>query len=450
MTSLYLGRGLPVELMSMILDNVDISSLMQLSHASRRWHAVARSHPSFWRMIRLASVSTTALDFFQARLDQTQSPDIHIEIILPDALERGRIRSVVLPALARNLHRLTQLHVKFHYDMGPYALSAFMGPAPRLQSLSLIFSHGAEKPPIALPPGFLAGGCPRLVDVTLRNLAFPTDCITSFCHVQSLLFGCDGPYLFPLGLFQHFPTLHTLWIRGGTCLGAEPSDEAASKVSALSLATLEVHLARCNHLALFRAIPHLASIPTVVCREPHVLLMRTLLDQLHGPLEFEVVVPPDAAELVDVGFISPQTSRARVFVEHAERIQREWPRDIVFAPDIVARVTSLRFEASLAYLVPSFKALPSCATLAVEVGDAEELAAPLEAALPLPALKTVVVRATPSRSPVVVPAEALRGFLARLVGTRADQPTLRIEGSLTLSGDRAALMQDYGVPKSAA
>ncbi|EJD37529.1 hypothetical protein AURDEDRAFT_188049 [Auricularia subglabra TFB-10046 SS5] len=439
------GRSLPVELMTMVLDNVDLPSLLRISHTCRHWRAVARSHPCFWQNIRLASVSTTALDFFQARLDQTSDFDIHLEIILPDAVEHGRIRSVVLPALARNLHRVVRSRIMLHYDTASYALRSFTGAASRLQGFALGFFHATDKQPVELPADILSGHCPHLRSLTLKNVAFPTNTIQSFGQVQRLLFGCDGPYMFPLGLFQHFPALSVLSVLGGTCLGAEPSGETTHQVFVPQLAALAVEVIQCDQLALFGAVPHLASIPAVKCREPHVDLMRILLDHLYGPLELAVVLPIYWEDEIEVAFCVPNSQRMRVFAEDFARIHSDWPRDIIFAPDLAQRVTALRLTAKLAYLVPLFAELPACTTLAVEVGDMADLTVELNDTLALPALKSVIVRARPKQGPVSVSAEALREFLVRILGTRTAQPILRIEESLTLTGDSMALKRGYGV-----
>ncbi|EJD35651.1 hypothetical protein AURDEDRAFT_175298 [Auricularia subglabra TFB-10046 SS5] len=439
------GRSLPVELMTMILDDVDLPSLLRLSHTCRRWRSVSRSHPRFWRDIRLASVSTSALDLFHARLDQTTDSDIHVDIMLPDALDHGRIRSVVLPAVGRNLHRIVESQIMLHYETATYALYAFMGAASRLQRFALGFFHGADKPPVQLPTDILSGHCPSLRLLTLKNAAFPKDPILSFGQVHHLLFGCDGPYVFPLCLFQHFPSLRVLSVHGGMCLGAEPVGEAAREVTIPQLATFAVHIADCDHLALFGAVPRLSEIARVTCREPHVDLMRVLLDHLHGPLELDIVVPGVREDQIEVGFSTPSSDRSRVFVEDSTRIHSDWPRDIVFAPDVAERVTALRLTTKLAWLVPLFAELPACTTLAVEVGDMVDLAVEFTATLALPALKSIIVRGRPEQGPVSVSAEALREFLLRILGTRTAQPTLRIEESLTLTGDSRALMRDYGV-----
>ncbi|EJD37510.1 hypothetical protein AURDEDRAFT_147008 [Auricularia subglabra TFB-10046 SS5] len=431
--------------MTMVLDNGDLPSLLRISHTCRHWRAVARSHPCFWRNIRLASVSTSALDFFQARLDQTSGSDIHLHIVLPHAVEHGRIRSVVLPAVARNLHRVVQSRIMLHYDTASYALSSFTGAASRLQCFSLGFFHATDRQPVELPADILSGHCPNLRSLTLKNVAFPKETIRSFGQVQQLLFGCDGPYMFPLGLFQHFPALNILSVLGGTFLGAEPSGETTHLVTAPQLAALEVEVVQCDHLALFSAVPHLASIPAVKCREPRVDIMRILLDHLCGPLELAVVQPIHWEDEIEIAFCVPNSERMRVFAEDSTCIRSDWPRDVVFAPDLAERVTALRLTAKLAYLVRLFAELPACTTLAVEVGDMADLTVVPTATLALPALKSIIVRSRPEQGPVSVSADALREFLVRILGTRTSQPTLRIEDSLVVTGDSATLTRDYGV-----
>lgn len=439
----FSSRSLPVELMTLVLDNADLPLLLRLSHSCRRWRAVARAHPQFWRDIRLASLSTTALDFFHARLDQATASDIRLEIKLPNALEHGRIRSVVLPAVAGNLHRVVELRIMLHYDTASYALASLTGTASRLRNCALGFFHGAEKPPVLLPVDVLSGHCPTLGALTLKNVAFPKDTIRSFSHVHHLLFGCDGPYMFPLGLFQHFPALRILSVHGETCLGAEPSGEPEGEVTLPQLDTFAVHISQCDHLALFSAVPHLSSIPTVKCHEPNDEIMRNLLDHLHGPLELELAVPRVWEDQIEVGYSTPNADRSRIFVGEAESIQAEWPRDIAFAPELAERVTALRCAASLAYLVPLFGELPACTTLALEVADVADLTAQPEFTLALPALKSIVLRSRLERGPIQISAAALHDFLVRVVGVRADKPTLRIDKSLTLIGDDASLKQDY-------
>ncbi|EJD35627.1 hypothetical protein AURDEDRAFT_117327 [Auricularia subglabra TFB-10046 SS5] len=254
--------------------------------------------------------------------------------------------------------------------------------------------------------------------------------------------------MFPLGLFRHFPALSILSVHGGPCLGAEPSDATARQAIAPQLAAFAVEVIQCDHLALFGAVPHLASIPAVKCREPHIDLMRILLDHLYGPLELGVMLPTYWENEIEVAFSAPKSERLRVFVEDSTRIQSDWPRDIVFAPDLAERVTALRLTASLAYLVPLFAELPTCTTLSLQVGNKDDLLGLPPATLALPALKSVVVRSRAEHVPVIISAETLREFLVCLVGTRTVQPTLHIEDSLVLTGDSAALMRDYAVERA--
>ena len=107
---------LPNELLAECLGCADIETVLCASHVCVRWRAMARASPIFWRTIRLAATSNTALDFFRARITHTDTPGISIQISMPVPSQGVRHRLALASVtirfeLEKHLRRIASLSI---------------------------------------------------------------------------------------------------------------------------------------------------------------------------------------------------------------------------------------------------------------------------------------------------------------------------------------------------
>ncbi|EJD46451.1 hypothetical protein AURDEDRAFT_164685 [Auricularia subglabra TFB-10046 SS5] len=434
------GR-LPVEILSMIAVHLDIQHLLTLSHVCVRWTAVARAHPVFWRDIRLAAVSHSALEFFQARLVSGLERGVYITLCLADHPSCDGIRTIVLPAITRNLFRVVQLGLDLQSDVADSALPALSKPAPHLESFSLRFFHCSKaRPAVTLAPNLFASHCPRLTDLSLADVAFPKQPILAFHNAHSVMFHFHSPRAIPFSLFEHLPALQKLIVMGPSCLGVESAD---GKADLPPLRELQLWLTRYDYDAVFESITNLASVAHVLCRRPHDQIARRLVADLHGPLELHFLRIID--RMVHMHLYDSAAERGRTLVEQAAQLPDDLPRTVLFAPDLQDRIITLLLDARLAYLVPHLDELPRCRTLEIILVPGVPVPSiDISTPLRLPELCEVVCGNGEEHPTtfISVDADPLRKFLSQLLGAGPKRPSLRLHG-IIVKGDRDALFSDY-------
>ncbi|EJD46407.1 hypothetical protein AURDEDRAFT_113703 [Auricularia subglabra TFB-10046 SS5] len=426
------------------MDWLDISHLVPVSHVCAKWNAVARAQPAFWRDIRLAALSTSALDFFQARLDHPGPRPVSVTLHLEEYPLCGRLRSVVFPAITRNLGRVAFLSLRLHHDASSALMEALSRPAPLLNILSLRFYHGQAEEPVILSPNLFAYSCELLRDVTIADALLPSTPIPAFKAVDTLIFEFTRPIVLPFELFVHFPALRTLIVIGESCLATEQPDTHTVASPVPSLEGFEIYLARCTYEPVMYSLPNIAAIRNIACKHPYNGIAQLLVDHLQGPLEFSLFRLWDG--LVHINLYALETARSRTLVEYESHIAEDLPRSVLFVPELLQRITLLRLFDNLAHLVPHLVEMPCCHTLEVVVDKAGRPLPTLNinAPLRLPALKTVLV-ATEEEDPtifVTIVADALHAFLTQLLGAPANRPSLRLQG-VRLTGEKAALYHDF-------
>ncbi|EJD46442.1 hypothetical protein AURDEDRAFT_113742 [Auricularia subglabra TFB-10046 SS5] len=396
---------LPVELMSMVVDHVDIATLVPLSAVCVKWRAVARSHPLFWRDIQLAALSTSALSFFHARLDQARGRNIRLAIRLADTPPSWRITSIILPAITRHLSQVVRLTLKFHSGAATDVLSAINLPAPRLTSLTIDFNHCSdEAPAVLLPSDLFAQSSPKLA-------SYP--CIPA----------CKIPVL-RLQIPSRIPTRHIPPLPGADDdTGYEEAPERPR------LSGLEVRVSEWTYDGIFDSVPYLGAIPNVRCWQPHTEIARILLEPLHGPLEMVFESTPNGR--VYITLRAPDCGRVRTFIEFAPYLLRDWPHKALFDPALAERVTVLGLSTSLAHLAPHFPEMPACRTLEIylSAGEMPSSFAADMALLRLPALAALAVKSTASYGEMgrALGDDQLSAYLAALAKHTAKRPELRLE-----------------------
>ncbi|EJD47504.1 hypothetical protein AURDEDRAFT_163375 [Auricularia subglabra TFB-10046 SS5] len=360
---------LPVELLSLAFDGLSFQDLLTASRVSSFWRAVAFRHPGFWRYIKLTSLETPALDLFHARLDASSNWSIKIYVCLPTVEFPSRLRSIVLPALARNLHRIEGLyfHVDINYDAEVFASLAF--PAPRLAIFDVSIAHESRSSD-ALPADLFAGSAPRLQKVQLQNVQLsPERLPAAFSNASELVYAFREHQSFPAAVFAHCRALRKLRIIGKHCSLAVTQDEPrmlpASKLESLSLATLS------GSSLLVERMP-CAFIPYTFVPLGDIKSARTLLGHLRGRLAVEVTAPP--AEMV-LTYRSLATNTTRAFLAAATQIGIGLPAAYI-TNDILSRVDCISATSASMNLLRAFAYLPTCTRATLIVAENGELTPP--------------------------------------------------------------------------
>ncbi|EJD35889.1 hypothetical protein AURDEDRAFT_175032 [Auricularia subglabra TFB-10046 SS5] len=444
MPSTTVARRLPVEIMTMVMDGADINQLLLLSHVCADWNAIARAHPLFWRDIRLAALSPTALDFFRARLACSADRPVSITLHLADRPICVELRAVVLAAITLNIHRIAHLGLHLHHETAPFLMDALARPAPTLKTFGIRFFHSSGERPAFISPSLFSGRCPQLRIVTLAEAQLPDPPVMAFSGVHNLTFGFDYPRAFPLNLFAHFPALHHLVFSGESCISGGHGDYQRGHINRPSLRALEMYLTQHTYEPVIHSFPDIAAISRIACKHPQPDIAQQLVDHLTGPLELSFLCVHQG--LVHIQLYTPASDRARTLVEYEARILEYLPRAVLFDRGLLERVTLLRIHARLAYLVPHIEEMPNCHTLDIVVDKPGHSLPPLDIGLPLrlPALKTVLVGTdeTRARTIVSIPAGTMHSFLMQLLPARATRLALRLHG-VFLAGDKGALFTNF-------
>ncbi|EJD39263.1 hypothetical protein AURDEDRAFT_171652 [Auricularia subglabra TFB-10046 SS5] len=360
---------LPVELLSLAFDGLSLQDLLCASRVSSFWRAVAFRHPGFWRYIRLTSLETPALDLFHARLDASSNQSFQIYVCLPTVEFPVRLRSVVLPALARNLHRIDGLYFKLDIRYDVDVFSSLAVPAPRLATFDVSFSH-EPRASDALPADLFAGYAPKLQKLQLQQVQLsPERLPAAFANVTELVYTFKEHQSFPTAMFSHCRLLRKLSIIGKHCSLTAAQDEKrmlpASKLVSLSLATFS------GSSLLVEQMP-CASIPYTFVPLSDIKSARMLLGHLRGRLAVEVTSPP--AEMV-LTYQSLATNTTRAFLSAAAQIDIGLPAAYI-TNDILSRVDCISATSASVNLLRAFAYLPTCTRATFIMAESGELKPP--------------------------------------------------------------------------
>ncbi|EJD46365.1 hypothetical protein AURDEDRAFT_164596 [Auricularia subglabra TFB-10046 SS5] len=401
---------LPFDIFHMVIDLGDMEQLLLVSRVCRRWRAAARSHAMFWRRVYLGRVSTSSIAFFQARLGATTDTGVSLRINIPKGPLCSRMRDEVLPAISRNLHRLARLDVNLHIEVSTPLFHVLSKPAPLLEHLCIqLYRYDCHI--AVIPPDLLGGSCQALSEVVMTDVALPTEAVHAFQAVQSLTVGSTMPHIVHDQVLLHFPALKHLTVSNQTTqpgLLMMPHDISRNET--------------CDRI--FRSVENIVAILGRTTSQPRDVTARFLLTHMRGPLELALLCPTPACIHLSIAASSPARSRTMVLLPPQLRFGEGWPPlDALFVREPALRITTLRIAGRLTYLASLFKEMPACETVEIII-DRDTFPPPVP--LPLPALKTVVLRYSHGRTSVS--AEALDIFLLNLLGPRVTPLALRLDG----------------------
>ncbi|EJD39635.1 hypothetical protein AURDEDRAFT_171269 [Auricularia subglabra TFB-10046 SS5] len=431
-------RALPVELLATVFNALSVSELVTASHVSSFWRAVACRHQSYWRKIRLAALSTSALDFFHARLDAGSDRSVTVDICLDEVELPARMRSVVLPAISRNLYRIDKLYLRIEISFDVDLFSALEYPAPRLDTLDVILCHETRSSD-ALPANLFASHAPKLQDVRVLNAQlFDERLPPAFSSVVKLRYCFNQAQSFPASLFQHCKRLQSLTMYGKYCT-LSGDDLLAAPVEDWQLKSVEVGVFT-GSLDLMRHIPYadIASITVAVNDE---LSAELLLAHLRGRLELRLLHTPDN---VYVQYTSLETGLQRAFVCVHEQVALACLPPVLTASSLVSRVDVLSCSSSCIPLLSAFDELQSCTRLAVSLADGDLLHLPPRP-LSLPALECVEIS---SSDAALLPPPDILAFLEAAVLPLSRAVRVALIG-IALDGEPSTLGDQFIVSQTA-
>ncbi|KAH7100207.1 hypothetical protein BKA62DRAFT_707123 [Auriculariales sp. MPI-PUGE-AT-0066] len=210
------------ELLSLVLDWVELPTLLACAGTCKLWREIALDHVQFSGEIMLDSLSAGTLALFTARLAHKAARNANMDLLFrfaeltedAHAALIERVWEVTLP----QWHRVCSLQVEVTFvgDANDFATmwAVLTAPAPRLRMLHLDVRSGF----FTLPLDLLGKSAPLLRKMRLRGLVLPPASATvpALLNVQELSLLQVEPYVGSLGLLPaHFPRL-TYLVLGGS------------------------------------------------------------------------------------------------------------------------------------------------------------------------------------------------------------------------------------------
>ncbi|EJD47476.1 hypothetical protein AURDEDRAFT_163344 [Auricularia subglabra TFB-10046 SS5] len=431
----HLGaRTLPVELLSLVFDDLSLEELLGASHVSTFWRAVAQRHQTFWRDIMLCALSTTALDFFQARLDAGMARTVAIRILIPEILHPERLRSIVLPTLARNLFRVDTLCLKIDVAFDADVFDVLRHSAPRMHTFD-VFMVRKTRTSDALPVDLFGAQAPNLRFVRLINVQLIAGRLPpALSTIDTLRYCFDEPQSLPTTLFTHCKRLQTLVITGTHC-SLIPDEEKPSRDDSWQLRSVDVSVFS-GGFDLMRHIP-CSSIPNITIPLNDERSAPVLLAHLRGRLEVHIY---KVLSKFHVQYRSLETGMQRTFSFNQSEVADAVLPSIYVCDDLVSRIDAVHASSTCTGLLPAFVELRSCTRIIVTVDTAEPIQLPPRP-LVAPALQRLELS---SAFRALLSTDNLIMFLDQILDpiSRTLQVALT---NLTLDGDIAVLGKRFAI-----
>ncbi|EJD47450.1 hypothetical protein AURDEDRAFT_163321 [Auricularia subglabra TFB-10046 SS5] len=350
MWSADLTRHLPNELISRTLDYLKLMELIPILAVCRRWRRVALAHSSYWRFIKLDSVSDGAIDFFLLRLSRSGRRPIILEVNMEGPSHR--IGAEVLPVVALHLGHVEYLCLGVHEAQAAAFLDTISWPAPQLTgiSASIRLSEEAAGCP-ALPGDLFMNDAPKLEYVGFRNLDIPPEPPAALALAHEVLFGYsynEADFAFISSVFCAFPRMRRLALHCGSLV--VPPEPFIDPEWTAELEHLDVMVHPCSRDDVLAQFP-CHTLPLVHVSNPASFTITNLLDMLPGgPLHLTLATDdeyPD--EVFHIGVTSPSTGRERKFRQATSTFKGvdQMPHDLLRRVDFSARILTLTISYGL-------------------------------------------------------------------------------------------------------
>ncbi|EJD47567.1 hypothetical protein AURDEDRAFT_163436 [Auricularia subglabra TFB-10046 SS5] len=383
--------NIPAEILSMIFDPLSLHELLSVSRVCLLWRAVTFRHNTFWRDVSLGSLSTTSLDCFRARIEAGSSRSVIIRLNIPVVESPDCLRSILLPLISRNLHRVDKLHVRIDIAYDLDLLSALMQPAPRLDTFNLSMAHETRASD-ALRADLFASHAPNLQYVRLVHVQLYADRLPRVFSVIKVLRCCfNRSQSFPTAIFVHAKSLQHLTIIAEHFSMSLPEGDTSTPLAS-NMRKVEAFMVT-GGLELMRQIPA-ASVPEVCVSITATPYGGLLLGHLRGPLEVRMF---SFAKHVGVQYRSLDSGMKRTFICHPGQVDKASLPRIYTAADLASRVESVHCESICVGLLPAFRELQSCTRVVLSLTNDDSLKPPRRP-LSLPRLEYIDISSDTQRS----------------------------------------------------
>ncbi|EJD46328.1 hypothetical protein AURDEDRAFT_124103 [Auricularia subglabra TFB-10046 SS5] len=367
---------LPAELLCLIFDRLGLGDLLRMSHVCGHCRTIAHAHPTFWRDIDNYCASETRLDLFRFRLQSTTTVGLRLTIDITILREAEEVRTIVLPAIGRNLFRTALLRLEVPPDFHCEVFELLRRPALHLETLGLYF-FGPDPVLFDLPGDIVVGKCPRLHTLELHDCAFPNAPNPALAGAARFESDTPNGRGLPLDLFALLPAVKHVEIKWRGEFADRKRFYAqfqhAPPLLPLSLQAVEMHT-----------------------RGHDPRLPGTLGIELELELEYNDV------DCVRYAILSHSHGWRRIFAADVYR-DPDWPqREFYESKFIGKRITTLAVDASLAYVSRRVGELAACETLRLRLDRGLKVMPYIHRPRTLPSLKRIALRAdSPVKATVI-------------------------------------------------
>lgn len=399
---------IPSELFLATLDHACFSTLLATSHVSRHWRTAAHLHPRFWRRIRIAAASPTAVDCFIFRLGLRSSDSVLLDLSLArfhDPVDVWICQ--ILAAVESNIHRAESVKFFLAPQLAPVILRALSQPAPILQYFCLSFEEPHPEGNIDLPVNLFDRQCPCLTFVYTKNIMYPLEPIPAFASVVEAIYEhtpeVDLP--FPEPVLQIGPKIRkvVLMYKRLPCPPAASMTRVLSAIRRLENILFPKGPGQVELIAALNDA--LKRVPTVMLFPPTLQAGSMIMAHLGTvPLSFEMEYnePPDGIPRPDLvyTFIADvsESRLSRSFwdfspkfngYDHARRA------GFYFDPMYTNRIETMTIDQKAWALFGLYvRELPVCATLTIKLDDTQAgsfLSEESDQAVTFPCLRSLIL-----------------------------------------------------------
>ncbi|EJD49340.1 hypothetical protein AURDEDRAFT_112593 [Auricularia subglabra TFB-10046 SS5] len=367
------SRILPPELISRILDYVELHDLFAPLATSRDWRRVALDHPTYWRVVCLRSTSNGAIDLFLSRLAHGRQRKVYVCIEARRSCRR--ISDEVLPAIAEHFTRIVDFGAAVHHDQTSDLFSTLVRPAPVLERFQIFVIRPSQAPLSILPTDVFCGKAPKLTFVGLRDTGVEPTVYPAFSKVVHVDFGftrAETFYVVPQ-LFSIFPRMRRFGLYSGDV--DVPEDLHFPPIIPSDVESVVCFMNPDSFDFMLGVLPYHA-IPSVWVAGVAEDTVDFFIGQLPGELTLDITDRHSQSPgLFDISVASTETGFKRVFGQSARRYLANVKPPICFLRDhdFAERIVALTMPNTLwGFLARHMLPFPNLRELKVQM-DSQSL-----------------------------------------------------------------------------
>lgn len=401
----------PLELLLLALDDVGFETLLDVSHVSRYWRTAAHRHTGFWRDIRIAGASPSAVECFLFRLSLRNTEAMRIDVDVHRFDGQDTCLREIAAAVGANLHRAEQADLVFPAALAPVVLQHLLRPAPLLRKLFLSFQGPDSSGTTILPIDLFAGHSPRLQSFSTTNVFYPAQLVPVLSSVTDIVYEqsteLELPFPEPLFLSGMKPRRLWLIVRTLPFPPATSMSEVQCAIRRLELISFPCTSTQVHLVAAFDAV--LKEVPTVVLLPPVIAAAHMVMAHLgSGPLSLEMeLVKPQTPYFPDFCFqFTAQVSGRpleRCFWDFTEKFSPDSGMTdtsvFYFDPIYTSRIDTLIIIGGAAWdlLASHVRVMPVCTSLKLDFSsEPVSLLSSPTAQVSFPALSQLILLPPPA------------------------------------------------------